>query len=509
LVVPGAVRERGVDVAIVILLALLVFLVHPLGAMFRRPYWLDEAWVADLAKAPLSRQAELSSSTPIGWALLLRLVPSHAAQRFRVIPLTFSVAGAIVAYLLVRGLNWRDTIEARGAGVVAVAAVVLAPISLARNDLKQYTADATLALLVLLLGRNAEQDGRRRSLVMLAIVSFAVTPFSTVAALVTIAVFVGLLGAAALEKQWHRVREVLVCGVGSGVAIGAYVAAFVLPHDNKRLRDYWRPFYLTGTPIDVVSKAWHRFAELRTSLGVPAVVAFALFGLGVAALVARRHVALAIAVAVLWLEMFVLGTASIYPFLDARTSHFVLVVSLVTAAIGFVGLVLATVQHRRGLALGVALAAVALLAFGARHDIRHFADHREDSRAQARYVAAHRNARDVVVISVSGNYGFTYYWPGREHKEYRHSSRAGAGFFARVDGINAVFATDRTPAAVFETMRVAIAHWQTLGGTGRIWIVRSHVGREELEAWSEALRVLQLRPVAATQGHEPLLVADP
>ena len=70
------------------------------------------------------------------------------------------MVAVVVAFLLARSLDWRSEGEARAAGLVAGAAVLLAPISLQQNDLKQYSADAALALLVLLVARDAEQASR-------------------------------------------------------------------------------------------------------------------------------------------------------------------------------------------------------------------------------------------------------------------------------------------------------------------------------------------------------------
>ncbi len=387
-------------------------------------------------------------------------------------------------------------------------AVVLAPISLLRNDLKQYTGDAAFALLILLLARYAERESGRRALILLCVAGVVVVPFSTVAGLVAIAAFAGLLVSAAVEQRWHRLREILIGAVASGIGIAAYVAAVVLPHDNDKLRDYWRAFDLSGTPADVLSTAWHRSTNPEYSLGLPPVVILVLFGCGLVVLVTRRHIAIAIATVVLWLEMFALGVAGRYPFLDTRTSHFLLVVTVVVASIGLAGLAFAAVRHRRSPMAAVALVVAGSLAVGARHDIRRFVDPAEDTRTLARSVAAHRTADDIVVVSLSGSAGFTYYWPGREPKTY-HRSNSAIGFDARVEQINAVFATGRTDDAVLETMRTTIAEWRTLGGDGRIWIVRSHVHPDELEAWDAAFRALDLRPVAVTRSVEPLLVVDP
>jgi len=506
----GLARDgRYLEVAIAGAFALAVLLLHPVGAMFARPYWLDEAWVADLARAPLSRQMTLSSSTSIGWVLLLRLVPGHAAQRYRAVPLAFSAATGSLAYVLVRRLNWRSTFEARWAGVACGAAVVLAPVSLLPSDLKQYSADAAISLLLLLLCSRTERDDKRRSLIEFGAATVLATPFSTVAMFVAVAAFAGLLGSAAIRENWRRVRDVLMCGAASGALILTYFAAVVLPHDNQALREFWHAQYLTGSPVHMISVAWHRILNLQSSVGVPPLVMVFFFAFALGVLCLRGHVAIAISAVVLWAEMFLLGAASRYPFLDIRTSTFLLTVSVLVACVGFTWFVFSIVRRRRALIVVAVLASVASLVFVVRHDIRNYRFSYEDTRGQARYVAAHRQAHDVVVVNEGDNWGFAYYWPGQERKSYVLNSAVTTGFVMRIEGINAYYVPSRRASDVLSTMRSAVSAWRALGGDGRIWVARSHAPRAEGKAWSEAFSALNLQPVAVTSSPEPLIVVDP
>src|SRR6266705_2215457 len=92
----------------VVLVALLV-----LGVVARRPhyllthsFWLDEGWVVDSVRAPLGQLRQVSSSTPIGWTLLLRAFPPVGGpERYRLLPLAFGVATVPLAWLLARRLG--------------------------------------------------------------------------------------------------------------------------------------------------------------------------------------------------------------------------------------------------------------------------------------------------------------------------------------------------------------------------------------------------------------------
>src|SRR5258708_3419474 len=74
---------RWIETAAVAALAAIVFIVHPYGYIVSHPYWIDESWVALLSKAPL-RYIGSSSSTPIGWLLIVRWAP-FGRDRLRIV----------------------------------------------------------------------------------------------------------------------------------------------------------------------------------------------------------------------------------------------------------------------------------------------------------------------------------------------------------------------------------------------------------------------------------------
>ena len=83
----------------VLLLGLGVLAVHDVSYMLSQPFWNDEAWVALTTRFPLSQLPQTTSSTPIGWSLLLRLVTVHGGETARLLPLAFA-ALAVAAWLL-------------------------------------------------------------------------------------------------------------------------------------------------------------------------------------------------------------------------------------------------------------------------------------------------------------------------------------------------------------------------------------------------------------------------
>ena len=122
------------------LLGLLVLVVHDVGYMLRQPFWTDEAWVAVTTRFPLSQLPATTSSTPIGWSALIRLLTVRDDQAARLLPLAFAGVAVVIAYWFARRLGWRQQAAAVGAGLLAGLGVLLEPAMLVRDDLKQYTA---------------------------------------------------------------------------------------------------------------------------------------------------------------------------------------------------------------------------------------------------------------------------------------------------------------------------------------------------------------------------------
>src|ERR1019366_7960149 len=150
---------------VVLLLGLLVLVVHDVGYLLRQPFWTDEAWVAVTSRFPLSQLPATTSSTPIGWSALLRVFTQSGDQSSRLLPLAFAGIAVLIAYWFARRLGWRQ----QAGGLLAGLGVLLVPAMLVRDDLKQYTADACIALLVLALTSRLEREWSRRGLVGLSV----------------------------------------------------------------------------------------------------------------------------------------------------------------------------------------------------------------------------------------------------------------------------------------------------------------------------------------------------
>jgi hypothetical protein len=494
------------DLAIAAFLSVGVFVVHPLSYVLHHPFWLDEAWVATLTAAPLSRGVSLLASTPVGWLILLRWMPGGRGEQLRLIPLLFAAASVAAAYVLARMLPWGSKWFARVAGGAVGLAVLLAPASLLRNDLKQYTADAFLSLMVLVLASRAEGAPDARAITELAAFSIVATWFSTATAFVVVAVFAGLFCAAVSSGSRARVRSVAIRAACVAVALVGYFALFVVPHtDAPALRGFWNGYYL---PISfrALSDSWELFDDVAPALGVSAVLAVALLVAGCVVLTRLGRPGLAAAVALLWIEMMIVSMARRYPFLDLRTSHFLLIVSLATMVIGFLGIVRFLGSRWR-----LPVTVLALVVVGAYLNangiyIRTRSLPREDARRAAVYVARHRHPGDIVVVTLPSTYGFSYYWPHADI-HFVDDDAVSTGFVTRVRGLrDVVYADGVTAKDATRALQRALRALHRHESMGRIWIVRSHLLRPEAAAWQRAFRSFRLHPRTMQVGTEPMWV---
>jgi hypothetical protein len=516
---PAAARATELewsDIGIIAVAVLATLVLHPLASMLDHPYWLDESWVAVLTRAPVTRLPRLSSSTPAGFLALLKLAPGYGLQRGRLVVVAFSALTVVVAYMLTFSLGWKDVFAARFAATVVAILVMVAPLSLVRNDLKPYTADAFFALLLCAIAAWSERTSSLKSLIWLAVAAAFAAPFSSTSLFVTLAVFVGLLGAALMNRTWRRAWEVLAVGSVTAGLLAVYFFSVVEPNLNDKLRSYWMNMYLSGSPFRVLGDFWTRLSRLGVYLGMPAFVFIALFACGIVVLGRVGARALAIAFPVLWLEMVLLGRFRRYPFLDLRTSHFLLVSSLVVVAIGVVGLLGAlrqsidtdgSVLRSNVIVVGVGLAFVSVaFTVGVAKYVHKFNIPNENVRAETLAVAKLRHPRDVILVSSPANFGFAYYWPGG-HVEIRDND-SGQGFGARLLDVDAIYVPSSTYRDIATSLRASYARLQHAGRGAHLYIVRTHVGPIESSRWDRAFAAVSLHPRVDPVGVEPLLVVD-
>ena len=452
--------------------------------LLARPYWHDEAWVALADRAPLSQIALATGTTPIGWTFLMSVLPGSGSQHQRLLPLAFSVGTVILAYLLARdviGSHPHRTITA----TVTALMVAIAPAMLVRQDLKQYTADAFVALLVLWLVVRLGTAWSTRRLWTLVVVAVLSSLVSYASMFVSAAVMFSLVVVNAARGRRHRLAQSLAAAFATATTFGAVTWLAVVPHLSDGLREFWREFYLQwdGGIWEVLKTMYSRLDELTPLLGLRwAPLLGLLTALGLIAMARRGHPVAALAIPVLWLEMMVLGFVERYPFLDLRTSHFLLVVTISVAAIG-IGFLFSRVSVRSSTLGAVFLLLTVLLVSW--QSVSFLTDQTfpiDEVREQTRYVAEQFESGDTVLVNALSVYGFAYYWP--DQPQFFPTDRFLTGFNVRFDRDDIFLANGRSRADIEQFFSAALRSASDEGSSGRIWLVRYYMiesGVETLE----------------------------
>jgi hypothetical protein len=492
--------QRALALALLIAPALLELVVHDVGYLLRVPFWTDETWVAATTRFPLADLPQTTSSTPIGWSVLLRLVTVGGTEVSRLLPLAFAAGAVVAGGWLGRGLGWRGRAAPAAAGLLAGTGVLLVPGLLIRNDLKQYTADACLALLALAVLSRLERGWSRRWLAALSVAVWGGMLVSDAVAFVGIAAFAAACVLQLARRAWRRLAEAAVAGAVTAVLMAVVYEAFdaraVLP--GLTYSPHFRNFYLpAGQGWQASLSFLHERLELvRGYIGLgPLWLAGLLFAAGVITVFRLGRPATAVALAALWPEMIVVSALHKYPFLDQRTSTFLFAVTVVTAAIGVAGLCgLLRPWLRGALAATAAVAAVAAFTVGAHPYLRvhSIPVAHGNIRGQTQYVAAHAAPADVILVNLSSNWGFAYYWPdGRPAvrtdpnvlQEYE-------AYFPGQPRVVVAFNRDQASVTAAVSRALAVARQRAAARPGacvRIWLVRTHVSPDELTAWQAAL----------------------
>jgi hypothetical protein len=489
---------RALDLALIAGLLVAGTLSRRLGYLLSHSFWLDEGWVADSVRAPLHQLRLLTSSTPIGWTLLLRLVPPVGPpERLRLLPIAFAVAAVVPAYLLGRRLG---RVQAVAAGLAAA----VAPGALANDDLKQYTADVFVTLLLLWLAARVEADWTRGRVAALCAACVPAVLVSHATVFVSAAVL-GALGLRCLaERRWDRLRRL----AGPGLALAAVEAAAYLVSlsvgDNAAMRRWWAAAFvpLSAGPGPAAAFVARRLADALGRAGFgPWPLAAALALAGLAALWRARLPATALAVPLLLAGLVVAGAAHRYPLLDERTSLFFTVLVTVCAGLGVGALVAWGCRRPATVPLGLAAAVLAgaVLLPAAREAVRTPMPG-STLRQQVAFVLANRRPGDVVVVGRGASFAFAYYWPDRPTFV---PTRSGSAVLFQVeypDRPELVVNHRRGQPEADAAVRQASARTRS----GRIWLVLAEAG-DGGPVWRNAAPAAR----RANGGALPLLLVVP
>jgi hypothetical protein len=491
----------AVELGLVAVLLVLATVSRRLGYLLSHSFWLDEGWVADSVRAPLHQLRLLTSSTPIGWTLLLRLVPEVGPpERLRLLPIAFAVAAVVPAYLLGRRLG---RVQAVAAGLAAA----IAPSAIANDDLKQYTADVFAALLLLWLGARVEAGWSGpaprtwRRLLALGAGCVAAALVSHAAVFVSAAIFGALALRCLAERRWQRLRRVLGLGLAVGAVEAAVFLVFLSVGDNPAMRRYWQHAFvpLSDGPGRA---AWFVATRLagalgRAGLGPWALAAVLALG-GLAALWRGRLPATALAVPLLLAELVVAGAAHRYPFLDERTSLFFTVLLTVCGGLAAGALVAWSFRRPATVPVGLAAAglAAALLVPASRQAVGTPMPG-STLRQQVAFVLEQRRPGDVVLVGRNASFAFAYYWPDRPTFSPTQSNTAVLFQVDYPDRPDLVVTHQRGLPGAQAAVREAMSRARS----GRVWLVLAEAG-DGGPVWGRAAPTAR----RANHGRLPMLL---
>jgi hypothetical protein len=438
----------------------------------------------------------------------------------RLVPLAFALLTVIAAYAFARLLPWRSRLEAVTAGVLTSGAVVLLPAAQLRHDLKQYTADAATAFILLALAEWAERAPTQRDrLIVFAAAGPVAFLFSSAAAMVSAAAFGGLAVAAATRRDVRGMLTRLAAGAASGATLAVLYLVLVAPIRVPALAEFWRTYY--PEPAGVLTYVHEHSRLLALGSGYDRLWVWLLpIIAGVAALASLRRWATVVAILLLPVIAVVLGLLKVYPLLDARTSYFLVTLA---AALGGIGVArwssaaaAAMVSRWRpsvsvALATGLALIAVAAFAVANRSWYRYDGPtpiSESDVRTQTLWVDAHRRPGDVVVLSRNALNGYLFYHD-REQLRWIEAPALSTGWTTIPPDDPNVIAVDREkPEQIREAVDRAVALARANGPQARVFLVRSWWWLfGEYEAWTAALQPYQVSYPYA--GPEPVAVIEP
>lgn len=460
-------------------------LAHDPRRMVTQPLWRDENWVAVTLRAPASQILRLTSTTPVLFTALLRVTPHWTPQSLRILPLAFSAACVLPAWLLGRQLDPGRWLT----GAVLAVTAAFAPSLLVRHDLKQYTAEACTTLVTVWLLARLERHWTRHWLVALGAV-VALGPLFGNASIFLGPAVVASLGLLLLgRRRFDHLRDLAVVGAA---ALLADALAFVLvdrPGQTPSLRAYWADLYVplhAGTADILHFLHYRAVAELQAVGLGPSWVAAALVLLGLVTLVRLGFPALALVVPAVTVEQLVAASAQRYPLFDLRTSTWFTVLLTAVAAVGVCGLLRVALRGARGLAgwqgsaaratagalVGVLVVALASPVSAAVRTAAATTTPLEDVQGQVRTILEQHRPGDVVVANVDAGFGLGVYWPAPPEL-VANQARLNTFRVTYPPADRVVVATTISQPAEIAAVRAAVALARPAPGA-RVWVVLSH-----------------------------------
>ena len=427
-----------------------------------RSFWLDEAMlvrnIVDRSLTGLARPLDYGQGAPLGFLYVEKALESLVNRDYilRLFPL---VAGCVSLYLIYRLA--RHCVAAPFALVALALFGVSGPLIYYSSELKQYSSDVLVALLLLLAAAPfLEGRATRRDVVLLALGGTVGLWFSHPALFVLAGIWLTLALQYALSRDWGRLRQLTLLGAGWAVSLGLlYLVSLRHLAANEKLLDYWRAAFMPMPPWR--DPSWAGTA-IREAFSNPTGLSLSLLGVllaagGLIVLVRRRWQWGLVLVLPLVMTLVASGFRK-YPF-GGRMLLFAVPILLIAVSAGIEGVyeaVRLVVRRRAYPAMALCLGLAVVLLYGptaAAVDTLVAPPMGEHLKPALAYLETHRQPGDTIYVYYSAYPAFKYYAP----------------MYALDDpGVILGSSSRADPEGYLQDVAA-------LAGKGRVWLLFSHV----------------------------------
>ncbi len=442
------------------------------GALLRAPalapssLWLDDAWLALAGKADGLGELFTVGVTAPGFTAALAAVVSvsgFSSLSAQALPFALGVAVAPVLYLGARRLGL-----GRGAALVGAALMLAAPIHVVYSGrVKPFTADAVLAVLVLLSGWRVVQDaGDRRRWWWLTLVAVGGVMVSAAVATSVAGAYLAGLAATAVHRP-RRLAPALASLAGfAGFALVWWLAV-IRPASTPGLRAYWADHYLHlgAGPAPAASELAAATGNVLAGFsGLPVAASAAAIALAAAVVAARRPLLALLLLTPLGAGA-VLAALELAPLGGGRVDIHLYPSLALLVALGL-HLAVETFEPRPAWAWAVPVGALALVAGPARLAPPY---PQEDLRPLVQIAESSARSEDAIVVYSASRWAHALYTSAPV--DLRPDPRSANGFAVTVvDPRVRVLGPHRRVPARYQPEIEALA-----ADHDRIWLLSSHV----------------------------------
>ena len=448
----------------------LIWLIVGFGIMIRfiqyladRSLWLDESLlvlnITHRTFAGLLQPLDNGQAAPVGFLLLERLVVQIFGSSEYALRLVPFLAGCVALVLFYRVAV--ACIKPEAVPIALLLFAISGPLIYYSSEVKQYSCDVAIALLLLLMAIDVyPKKLTALRVAILAVVGAGALWFSHPAVFVLGGIGAGLGLCCILKRDWKYLRSLLVVYLCWTVSfISNYLVSLRYISSNQALQGFWNDAYMPLLPHSLSDLHWFIdtfFTIFQNPVGLgpyAAGIAALLFLVGSVVLYRARRERFWLLLAPIFLALFASGLHK-YPF-GGRLLLFAAPVLILLIAHG-----LQQVSARVGNGRIATVAILGVLCIDPVISATYMVvrpSTKEEVRPALAYIHAHMQPGDLLYVYYGAQYAFEYYQEDNKYaiQQYQIGTSARDNWNAYVDELN------------------------RLRGNQRVWFLFSHVRRKE------------------------------